>query len=93
MLSHLENNDEHTSDPALAALMLLDAVPSEVVVVVVDVYVYEGILEKVHFYCSLLYATNYREQNLIFSLTSSQAPSYASLKLRPTDLLTGVKCR
>ena len=25
--------------------------------------------------------------------TSSQAPSYASPKLRPTDLLTGVKCR
>ena len=26
-------------------------------------------------------------------LTSSQAPSYASPKLRLTDLLTGVKCR
>ena len=25
--------------------------------------------------------------------TSSQAPSYASSKLRPTDILTGVKCR
>ena len=29
----------------------------------------------------------------IFTKTSSQAPSYASSKLRPTDLLTGVKCR
>ena len=37
MLSHLDNNDEHTSDPALAALMLLEVVPSEVVIVVVAV--------------------------------------------------------
>ena len=32
------DNDGHTSDPALAALMFLDVVPSEVVVVVVNVY-------------------------------------------------------
>ena len=31
--------------------------------------------------------------NDVFDRTSSQAPSYASPKLRPTDSLTGVKCR
>ena len=33
-----------------------------------------------------------RISSTIKSTTSSQAPSYASLKLRPSHLLTGVKC-